>query len=77
MQHPSKKALKSDSRTLLCFRCWAELCGSTTPEGSWQDSWRALEQLVASGQVLSTGLSQILTWVTCVLPQGHSNVMQM
>ncbi|DBB00433.1 TPA: hypothetical protein ACH3X3_002150 [Trebouxia sp. C0006] len=27
------------------------------PEGSWQDSWRALEQLVASGQILSIGVS--------------------
>jgi len=33
------------------------------PEGSWQDSWRALEQLVASGQILAIGLLQILTWV--------------
>jgi aryl-alcohol dehydrogenase-like predicted oxidoreductase len=42
------------------------------PEGSWQDSWRALEQLVASGQILAIGLLQILTWGAC----GHSNVMQ-
>jgi len=47
------------------------------PEGSWQDSWRALEQLVASGHILSIGLSQILTWVTGAHPHGHSNVMQM
>ena len=47
------------------------------PEGSWQDSWRALEQLVASGQVLSIGLLHILTWATCAHPYGHSNVMQM
>ncbi|DBA78459.1 TPA: hypothetical protein ACH3X2_007948 [Trebouxia sp. C0005] len=48
--------LDSDSRTSLCIRCWAELCGSTMPEGSWQDSWRALEQLVASGQLASIGV---------------------
>ena len=46
------------------------------PEGSWQDSWRALEQLVASGQILSIGLSQILTRVTCALAREHSSVMQ-
>ncbi|KAA6422627.1 MAG: hypothetical protein FRX49_07487 [Trebouxia sp. A1-2] len=33
-----------------------QLCGSTMPEGSWQDSWRALEQLVASGQLASIGV---------------------
>ncbi|KAL0022280.1 hypothetical protein WJX79_002742 [Trebouxia sp. C0005] len=41
---------------LTLQRCWAELCGSTMPEGSWQDSWRALEQLVASGQLASIGV---------------------
>ena len=29
------------------------------PEGTWQDSWRVLEQLVASGHILSLGLLQI------------------
>lgn len=56
-------------------RCWTELCGSTMPEGTWQDSWRVLEQLVASGHILSLGLLQILTWARCARPPGHSHVM--
>ena len=45
------------------------------PEGTWQDSWRTLKQLVASGHILSLGLLQILTWARCARPPGHSHVM--
>ncbi|KAL3147234.1 hypothetical protein ABBQ32_002729 [Trebouxia sp. C0010 RCD-2024] len=38
-------------------RCWMELCGDGKIHGSWQDSWRALEQLVAAGKVRSLGVS--------------------
>ena len=35
--------------------CWGDLCGGIRPQGTWQDSWRALEALVRSGKVLAIG----------------------
>lgn len=34
-------------------RCWPGLCGDVNVDGSWQDSWQALEGLVDSGQIRS------------------------
>lgn len=41
---------------VTCVRCWKELCGHASVEGVWQDSWRALEELVGSGQIHSVGV---------------------
>lgn len=38
-----------------------ELCGDAKVDGSWQDSWRALEQLVHSGKVHSLGVLHSFT----------------
>ena len=40
--------------------CWGDLCGHDRPQGTWRDSWRALETLVRSGQVLSIGMPTAL-----------------
>ena len=37
-------------------RCWGSLCDSE-PEGTWQDSWRALEALHAAGKARAIGVS--------------------
>ena len=34
--------------------CWGTLCDSR-PEGTWHESWRALEALVAESKVLAIG----------------------
>ena len=38
-------------------RCFGNLCGPTPPQGSWKDSWRALEKLYADGKVRALGVS--------------------
>jgi diketogulonate reductase-like aldo/keto reductase len=37
-------------------RCWGSLCEGN-PEGTWQDSWRALEALHADGKARAIGVS--------------------
>jgi len=37
-------------------RCWGSLCDEK-PEGTWQDSWRALEALHADGKARAIGVS--------------------
>jgi diketogulonate reductase-like aldo/keto reductase len=37
--------------------CWADLCGKVRPEGTWQDSWRALEVKVQEGKIRALGVS--------------------
>mmetsp|Transcript_77 Transcript_77/g.125 ORF Transcript_77/g.125 Transcript_77/m.125 type:complete len:298 (-) Transcript_77:1107-2000(-) len=37
--------------------CWDSLCGSRPPEGTWQDSWRALEALWLKGTLRAIGVS--------------------
>lgn len=37
--------------------CWGQLCGGKPPEGTWRDSWRALEELHASGKARAIGVS--------------------
>ena len=32
-------------------RCFGNLCGGSTPEGTWRDSWRAMETLYERGEV--------------------------
>lgn len=34
-------------------RCWPGLCAA--PQGTWQDSWRALEALLQAGKVRAIG----------------------
>ncbi len=38
-------------------KCWGNLCGGKTPQGTWRDSWRALETLQRAGKVRSIGVS--------------------
>jgi len=38
-------------------RCFAHLCDGHEPEGTWRDSWRALEALLARGKVRAIGVS--------------------
>ncbi|KAL4856245.1 9',11'-endoperoxide prostaglandin H2 reductase [Chlorella vulgaris] len=37
--------------------CWGGLCGDTKVEGTWQDSWTALEQLVREKKLRAAGVS--------------------
>ena len=30
--------------------CWGTLCGEVEPQGTWRDSWRALEELQRAGE---------------------------
>ncbi|CAE8711142.1 unnamed protein product [Polarella glacialis] len=39
-------------------RCWEGAC-SKTPEGTWQDSWRALEELVDEGIIGAIGICDV------------------
>jgi diketogulonate reductase-like aldo/keto reductase len=38
-------------------RCWGDLCGDATVEGSWKDSWRALERMHREGKIRAIGVS--------------------
>ena len=38
-------------------RCFGDLCGPTPAEGTWRDSWRALESLYERGEVRAIGVS--------------------
>ena len=38
-------------------KCWGDLCGGVVPEGTWRDSWRALEDALHRGVVRSIGVS--------------------
>lgn len=38
-------------------QCWGRLCDGVEPEGTWRDSWRAMEALVAAGKIRSIGVS--------------------
>lgn len=54
----SLRDLHTDFVDLLLLHypaCWGNLCEGT-PQGTWQDSWRAMEQLVRQGQVLALGV---------------------
>ncbi|KAL4451545.1 hypothetical protein ABPG75_007207 [Micractinium tetrahymenae] len=37
--------------------CWPELCGDVKVEGTWRDSWAALEQLVLEKKLRAIGVS--------------------
>jgi diketogulonate reductase-like aldo/keto reductase len=37
--------------------CWGDLCGGVQPEGTWRDSWRALEELHRAGKAKAIGVS--------------------
>lgn len=37
--------------------CWGDLCGGATPEGTWQDAWSVLEDLITQGLVRCAGVS--------------------
>lgn len=39
-------------------RCWGDIC-SHEPEGTWEDSWRALEEAVDLGLVRSIGICDV------------------
>lgn len=38
--------------------CWGDIC-SREPEGTWEDSWRALEEAVDSGLIRSIGICDV------------------
>lgn len=38
-------------------RCWPSLCDNKEPEGTFLDSWRAMEKLVEDGKIRSLGVS--------------------
>ncbi|KAJ8612263.1 hypothetical protein CTAYLR_002916 [Chrysophaeum taylorii] len=41
-------------------RCWGSLCGGTsTPEGTWRDSWRAMEAALHRGLARAIGVSNV------------------
>lgn len=35
--------------------CWGALCGNEQPQGTWKDSWRALEHAVDLGKLRAIG----------------------
>ena len=50
--------LRTDTLDLVLLhypRCWDGLCGDDQPEGTWSDSWRALEDAVLAGSVRTIG----------------------
>lgn len=50
--------LKTEYVDLLLLHyshCFGTLC-KKSPEGTWKDSWRALEDLVREGKVLAIGM---------------------
>mmetsp|Transcript_1888 Transcript_1888/g.5511 ORF Transcript_1888/g.5511 Transcript_1888/m.5511 type:complete len:403 (-) Transcript_1888:530-1738(-) len=56
----SLAAFKTEYLDLLLLhypRCWGDLCGKVRPQGTWQDSWRALEQAVDDGRLRAIGVS--------------------
>jgi len=56
----SLRELRTDYLDMLLLHypeCWGDLCGGVAPEGTWRESWRALEAAVAEGTVLHLGVS--------------------
>lgn len=54
----SLAAFKTDFMDLVLLHypeCWPALCPEGT-QGTWQESWQALEELVHSGKALAIGL---------------------
>eukprot|EP00929_Paragymnodinium_shiwhaense_P016974 TRINITY_DN12579_c0_g1_i12.p1 TRINITY_DN12579_c0_g1~~TRINITY_DN12579_c0_g1_i12.p1 ORF type:complete len:361 (-),score=29.51 TRINITY_DN12579_c0_g1_i12:43-1062(-) len=47
-----------DSMLIHKPRCWPGAC-SREPEGTWQDSWRALEELYDAGKVRAIGICDV------------------
>ena len=47
-----------DSLLIHKSRCWEGACKGQ-PAGTWQESWRALEQLHASGQARAIGICDV------------------
>ena len=47
-----------DSVLLHKPRCWKEICAKE-PEGTWEDSWKALEELYDKGVVRSIGMCDV------------------
>lgn len=53
----SLKELRTHFLDLLLLHypeCWGDLCNGQRPEGTWQDSWRALEAMQRAGTVRSS-----------------------
>ncbi len=56
----SLKDLKTSYLNLVLLHyaeCWGDLCQGREPEGTWQESWAALEAMVAQGIVRTIGVS--------------------
>jgi len=47
-----------DSLLIHKPRCWGDVC-KRAPEGTWQDSWRALEELYDQGVVKAIGICDV------------------
>lgn len=66
--HSTKKAIQLslerfrvtslDSVLIHKPHCWGDIC-SHEPEGTWEDSWKALEEAVDSGLVRSIGICDV------------------
>lgn len=37
-------------------RCWGTICGGVVPDGTWESSWKALEDLVEEGKIKDIGM---------------------
>ena len=64
MVHQSIDKFKGHLDSVLIHkpRCWAGAC-SREPEGTWQDSWRALEDLYDQGLIRAIGICDVDKWL--------------
>lgn len=67
--------LRSDSVDSLLIHkpsCWGDICDKK-PEGTWQDSWRALEELYEAGRARAIGICDVTDRILQQLSQMKHN----